>query len=77
MVVVVEFTFSGSDSGNEPLVIQDTTITFGILYVFEELLNLIDQIVLFFVEWLPRQYLVPERSTVQQDLYGRVDVANV
>ena len=53
MVVVVEFTFSGSDSGNESLMIQDTTIAFGILYVFEELLNLIDQIVLFFVEWLP------------------------
>ena len=77
MVVVVEFAFSGSDSGYESLVIQDTTISFGVLYVFEELLNLIDQIVLFFVEGLPRQYLIPEGPAVQQHLNGRIDVAYV
>lgn len=77
VVVVVEFTFACSDACYESLVIYHATIPFCILYIFEKLLNFVDEVVLFLIEGLPSQDLITERSAVEQHLYRRVDVTYV
>lgn len=77
MVIVVELALARTDSRNESFMVHNTSVTFRIYHILEELLYFIYQIVLVFVEWLPRHDLLPEWLAVEENLYCGVDVADV
>ena len=77
VILVIKFTFASTYTRYESLVVYYATGAFRVNNGLEEFLDLVDQVVLLFVEGLPGHYLLPERPTVIKDLDCRIYVADV
>ena len=77
VLVVVELCVARSYPSYEPLVSDDTSRAFSLAHGFEQVCQLVDEVIFFFIEWFPREHMVPKGLTVVQRLHGTVDVAYV
>lgn len=68
VLVVIEKGISCSESRDEPSVVHDSAISFGRGHAFEEIMELVDEVVLLFVEGFPLEHLLSENFAVVQDL---------
>ena len=77
VLIIVKLRIARSYPSYEPLMGDYSARAFSLIHVFEKICQFVDEIVLFFVEWLPREYMAPEGLTVVQRLDRAVNVANV
>ena len=77
VLIVVKLRIARSYPCYESLVSDHTSRAFGLAHISEQVSQFVDEVVLFFVECLPCEHMVPKGLTVVQRLYGAVDVAYV
>ena len=77
MLVVVEELVARPDPGDKPAMAQHTPAALGVAVDLEEVLQLVEEVALLKVYWLPAEHVFPKRLAVIQDLDGRVRVANI
>lgn len=77
VLVIVKLCIARSYPCYEPLVGDHTPRAFRLAHGSEQVGQLVDEVVLLFVERFPCEHVVPKGLTVVQRLHGAVDVAYV
>lgn len=68
MLIIIEKSISCSKSRDESSMVHDSSISFGRRHAFEEVMQLVDQVVFLFIERFPLENLFSENFAMVQDL---------
>lgn len=77
MLIIIEKSISCSKSRDESSMVHDSSISFGRRHAFEEVMQLVDQVVFLFIERFPLENLFSENFAMVQDLNRWVGITNV
>ena len=65
MFIIIKKCITSPNPPNKSFMINNTSVTLRISHAFKQVMQFIDQIILFFVARLPEQYLLPEWFAVE------------